>query len=293
MFKLSFELSALCAGEDLHRERIQHHVRSGDRDRQLERSRHQACGNSTSANKHRLTATGPAFLDWNAYRLRAPTGAGAVAEAGSTRRPATIIGDERRLLEDVCGTRDCFAMKNVLLRLARHLTSRRSVGLSLLAVLICLRIWDPAPLEELRLRSFDLYQSISPRSSPVRPVVIVDIDEASIARARAMALAAHHPGGPAHPAQRIAGRGGRLRRDLPGARSLVAERGGEAFSRGRRCDPRAARAPAQQRRGLRQSHRAGARGGGAVRHPRGRRARVRELPADRLCHRRSRSRHAI
>jgi adenylate cyclase len=72
-------------------------------------------------------------------------------------------------------------MKNVLLRLARHLTSRRSIGFALLAALICLRIWDPAPLEELRLRSFDLYQSISPRSSPVRPVVIVDIDEASIA----------------------------------------------------------------------------------------------------------------
>jgi hypothetical protein len=205
MFKLSFELSALCAGEEIHRERIQHHVRSGDRDRQLERSRHQACahrrrapercavgaadagcllqdldaarsrrgaayiktaapvrnqvpppvykaamhaelipnaerpipeeachirrhrlqprrgpaavtmkpardglgepptssrGNSTSANKHRLAATGPAFLDWNSswIGLRAPTGAGAVAEAGSTRRPATIIGDERRLL---------------------------------------------------------------------------------------------------------------------------------------------------------------------------------------------------
>ena len=47
-------------------------------------------------------------------------------------------------------------MKNVLLRLARHLTSRRSVGLSLLAVLICLRIWDPAPLEELRLPGVDL-----------------------------------------------------------------------------------------------------------------------------------------
>ena len=72
-------------------------------------------------------------------------------------------------------------MKDVLLRLARHLTSRRSIGFALLAVLICLRIWDPGPLEELRLRSFDLYQSISPRSSPVRPVVIVDIDEASIA----------------------------------------------------------------------------------------------------------------
>jgi hypothetical protein len=44
--------------------------------------------------------TGSAFLDWNSswIGLRAPTGAGAVAEAGSTRRPATIIGDERRLL---------------------------------------------------------------------------------------------------------------------------------------------------------------------------------------------------
>jgi len=72
-------------------------------------------------------------------------------------------------------------MKSVLLRLARHLTSRRSFGFFLLAVLIGIRVWDPGPLEELRLRTFDLYQSISPRNSPVRPVVIIDIDEASIA----------------------------------------------------------------------------------------------------------------
>jgi adenylate cyclase len=60
------------------------------------------------------------------------------------------------------------------------LASRRSLGLLLLAALLLLRTWDPQPLEELRLRSFDLYQNISPRVSDVRPVVIVDIDEESV-----------------------------------------------------------------------------------------------------------------
>ena len=71
-------------------------------------------------------------------------------------------------------------MKNMLLRSARALGSRRSFGLFLLAVLLAIRIWDPNPLEELRLRSFDFYQNISPRISDVRPVVIVDIDEESV-----------------------------------------------------------------------------------------------------------------
>jgi len=71
-------------------------------------------------------------------------------------------------------------MKDLLLRLARASGSRRSFGLLLLAILISIRIWDPQPLEELRLRSFDLYQNISPRSATVRPVVIVDIDEESV-----------------------------------------------------------------------------------------------------------------
>jgi adenylate cyclase len=71
-------------------------------------------------------------------------------------------------------------MKSVLLRLAHALGSRRSLGLFLLAVMLALRIWDPYPLEELRLRSFDLYQNISPRKPVVRPVVIVDIDEESV-----------------------------------------------------------------------------------------------------------------
>ena len=72
-------------------------------------------------------------------------------------------------------------MKRILLRLARALGSRRSFGLFLVAVLLPVRIWDPQPLEELRVRSFDFYQIIHPRNSMVRPVVIVDIDEDSVA----------------------------------------------------------------------------------------------------------------
>jgi adenylate cyclase len=68
----------------------------------------------------------------------------------------------------------------MLLRLAHALGSRRSLGLFLLAVMLALRVWDPYPLEELRLRSFDLYQNISARKPVVRPVVIVDIDEESV-----------------------------------------------------------------------------------------------------------------
>ena len=47
-------------------------------------------------------------------------------------------------------------------------------------VLLAIRVWDPRPLEELRLRSFDFFQTTSPRNSAVRPVVIVDIDESSL-----------------------------------------------------------------------------------------------------------------
>ncbi len=57
---------------------------------------------------------------------------------------------------------------------------RRTSGFLLLAAFIALRIWDPPQLENLRLRGFDLYQTIKPRVSTVRPVVIVDFDEASL-----------------------------------------------------------------------------------------------------------------
>jgi adenylate cyclase len=71
-------------------------------------------------------------------------------------------------------------MKNAALRLARALASRRTFGLVLLAALVLLRIGDPYWLQELRLRSFDLYQKISPRAYSESSVVIVDIDEDSL-----------------------------------------------------------------------------------------------------------------
>jgi len=59
---------------------------------------------------------------------------------------------------------------------------RRTFGFLMLAGFIALRIWDPPTLQNLRLRNFDFYQVLKPRVSAAnqRPVVIVDIDEASL-----------------------------------------------------------------------------------------------------------------
>lgn len=46
------------------------------------------------------------------------------------------------------------------------------------------RVWDPAPVEELRIRTFDTFQLIEHRVKTMRPVTIVDIDEKSLADPR-------------------------------------------------------------------------------------------------------------
>ncbi len=56
----------------------------------------------------------------------------------------------------------------------------RLVGLALLVAMAALRIWDPVPLEVVRLKAFDLLQHVAPNENPARPVMIVDIDEASL-----------------------------------------------------------------------------------------------------------------
>ena len=58
----------------------------------------------------------------------------------------------------------------------------RLMCLALLIGLAALRIADPAPVEELRVRTFDTFQRIDPRVKTARPVTIVDIDEASLAK---------------------------------------------------------------------------------------------------------------
>src|SRR5665811_199386 len=58
----------------------------------------------------------------------------------------------------------------------------RLLCIALLIGLAALRIADPALIEELRVRTFDTYQVIDPRVKTARPVVIVDIDEKSLAK---------------------------------------------------------------------------------------------------------------
>ena len=55
-----------------------------------------------------------------------------------------------------------------------------AIAVTMLAVFVGLRIWDPAPVQALRLQVFDLYQRIQPRVASTRPVVIVDIDDQSL-----------------------------------------------------------------------------------------------------------------
>jgi len=56
----------------------------------------------------------------------------------------------------------------------------RLLALAILAGFLVLRVADPQVVEEMRLRTFDLYQRISMRPPGPQPVVIVDVDEASL-----------------------------------------------------------------------------------------------------------------
>jgi len=67
-----------------------------------------------------------------------------------------------------------------LKKLAQKTGWGRVTGFALLVAFLALRIADPVPLQLLRLKVFDSYQLISPRVPTKRPVVIVDIDDASL-----------------------------------------------------------------------------------------------------------------
>ena len=56
----------------------------------------------------------------------------------------------------------------------------RLICLLILVGLGALRMLDPPPVQELRVRTFDAFQLLDPRVKAVRPVTIVDIDEASL-----------------------------------------------------------------------------------------------------------------
>ena len=54
------------------------------------------------------------------------------------------------------------------------------VALSLLFAALSIRIADPAPVENFRVKTFDLYQNLSPRPIGNHPVAIIDVDEKSL-----------------------------------------------------------------------------------------------------------------
>jgi adenylate cyclase len=68
----------------------------------------------------------------------------------------------------------------LIVRWARQIGLARAVCVLLLFALVPLRIADPQPLEEVHLRTFDLLQLLRPRVQTARPVLIADIDEASL-----------------------------------------------------------------------------------------------------------------
>jgi adenylate cyclase len=67
-----------------------------------------------------------------------------------------------------------------LARWGRKFGLTRAICVLLLLALVPLRVLDPLPLQEIRLRTFDFYQVLQPRQTVARPVSIVDIDEASL-----------------------------------------------------------------------------------------------------------------
>jgi adenylate cyclase len=56
----------------------------------------------------------------------------------------------------------------------------RLLCLALLIGFAGLRVVDPAPVEEIRVRTFDFFQRVDPRHKTARPVTIVDIDDKSL-----------------------------------------------------------------------------------------------------------------
>ena len=62
----------------------------------------------------------------------------------------------------------------------RRIGYARLLCLALLIGFAALRVADPAPVEEIRVRTFDAFQRIEPRKKTIRPVTIVDIDDKSL-----------------------------------------------------------------------------------------------------------------
>jgi adenylate cyclase len=64
--------------------------------------------------------------------------------------------------------------------LGRKIGLGRAIGAALLVAFVALRAWDPLPLELVRLKTFDIYQWLVPRTTTSGATTVVDIDERSL-----------------------------------------------------------------------------------------------------------------
>jgi len=55
-------------------------------------------------------------------------------------------------------------------------------ALAVLIAAVSLRIWDPVPVQVVRFKQFDIFQTVKPAKTPAFKVTIVDIDEESLAK---------------------------------------------------------------------------------------------------------------
>ncbi len=68
------------------------------------------------------------------------------------------------------------------IRWVRAIRTIHIIAFGILAAFVVLRVFDPSPLQTLRLKVFDLYQQIEPRDPETKyPVRVIDLDEASLA----------------------------------------------------------------------------------------------------------------
>ena len=63
----------------------------------------------------------------------------------------------------------------------RHYSWAHAIALGVLVAFVILRVTDSQPVQLLRFKVFDGYQQISPRADSKQPVVIIDLDDESLA----------------------------------------------------------------------------------------------------------------
>jgi len=113
-----------------------------------------------------------------------------VADAVQAAEPGRLAGIGSRIADHMRKRWEKARKRSWKDRIIGWFTGARFFAFILLTGMTLARFYDPAPVERLRLFVFDLYQNIQPRDirpsdvlpAPMPEVVIVDIDEVSLAR---------------------------------------------------------------------------------------------------------------